>query len=266
MTKKRVYLSPSGQVHNIGVGKYGTEEARCRKIATLTATLLAEAGVEVKITPRDWNTKLSDNAWLSQVVAASNSYAADVHVAIHTNAGPSSAKGTDAWYYPGSAKGKRLTEAIYKRVQEVSPGGGRGIHTSPVFYETRAAKAPVCYIELGFHSNKADAEHLAAHPELYAEALAAGILEYAGIGPTPALLAAADYPKLKNELVHFLIRANNIKEPIGTAGCDGFDVLAETWGEPARTLAWRISGRLDGVQQTAQPTTELLKALLSDNR
>ena len=73
MTKKRVYLSPSGQVHNIGVGKYSMEEARCRKIATLTATLLAGAGVEVKITPRDWNTKLADNLWLQKVAAASNS-------------------------------------------------------------------------------------------------------------------------------------------------------------------------------------------------
>ncbi len=32
-------------------------------------------------------------------------------------------------------------------------------------------------------------------------------------------------------------------------------------GDVAKRLAWRVSARLDGVKQTAQPTRELLRAL-----
>jgi N-acetylmuramoyl-L-alanine amidase len=181
----KVYLSPSQQFRNIGVGSYGSEAKRCQAIADLTAKRLRAAGVPVKQTPRSWQ-GIEGNAWLGKVVAASNSFGADAHVAIHTNAGGGSADGTDAWHFPGSAKGKRLTQEIYKRVAPVSPGSDGGIHTNPVFYETRAARAPVCYIELAFHTNKADAASIVTQPQRYADAIADGILAYLGVKPKPA--------------------------------------------------------------------------------
>lgn len=197
----KVYLSPSQQIHNKGVGSYGTEAKRCQDIADRAAGLLRAAGVTVKVTPREWE-RYQGNDWLAKVVAASNAFGANVHVAIHTNAGPSSAAGCDAWHFPGSTRGRQLTQAIYRRVARIVPGGGRGIRTQPVFYETRAARAPVCYIELGFHTNRADAAHIAKNPDLYAKAIADGVCEYLGVRAMPqARLASGELQPVSGKAV-----------------------------------------------------------------
>ena len=258
----KVYLSPSGQIHNVGTGDYGTEEARCRKVAELTAAFLKAAGVAVDMTPRVWNSTLADNDWLYRVVARSNAFGADVHVAIHTNAGGKGANGTDAWYYPGSASGKRLTEAIYKRVAAVSPGSDGGLHTSPVFYETRAADAPVCYIELAFHSDPADAKSVSQHPELYAKAIAEGILEYGGIVSKPAPVKV-DYRELKQAMLSYAL-LNGLR----VSGWERITILSPGWGKHAQQLAWRVSRRINAsnpqVPVSARPTPDLAAVLLAN--
>jgi len=226
----KVYLSPSQQIHNKGVGDYGTEAERCQDIATRAGKLLRAAGVSVKQTPKSWE-QYSGDTWLSKVAAASNAFGADAHVCIHTNAGRASARGTDAWHYPGSAKGKALAKAIYDRVVRVS-GKGRGIHTEPVFYETRAAKAPVCYIELIFHTNKDDVKLVIERPDAFARAIAEGILEYGGIRApaTPEVtvteIPKTAYPRLKNRMVQYVIRAQLDGDPVSVADCGGFSVFS----------------------------------------
>ena len=71
----------------------------------------------------------------------------------------------------------------------------------------------------------------------------------------------ADYPRLKARMVQYMIRAQLAGDPVSVRDCEGFGVLSEKWGGAARRLAWRISGRLDGVKQTTKPTRELLEAL-----
>lgn len=268
----RVYLSPSGQTHNVGIGDYGTEEARCRKVAELAAGILRDAGVIVQITPRAWNTSLSDSAWLAAVCKASTDFRADAHIAIHTNAGGRGADGSMAFHYPGSVKGKNLTEAIYSRVAAVSPGSDMGIRTSPVWYEIQHAVAPVAYLELMFHTDKAEVTSMISDPDDYAEAIAEGVLAYAGIDATPApsptahpMIAIEDRPQLKAAMIRFLIREINASRPMSLAGLDALNVLSERWGEPARTLAWRVSGRVHTthpqVPQSTRPTRLLYKAL-----
>ena len=130
----KVYLSPSQQESNIGVGAYGSESYRCQDIADRARRLLVGVGIDVKQTPRDWE-PLSGTEWLAKVVAASNDWGADRHTCIHTNAASDKAiHGTDAWHYPGSVKGKALTEAIYGRVVEVS---GKGAASTPSPSSTR---------------------------------------------------------------------------------------------------------------------------------
>ena len=260
----KVYLSPSQQESNIGVGAYGSESYRCQDIADRVRRLLVGVGIDVKQTPRDWE-PLSGTEWLAKVVAASNDWGADRHTCIHTNAASDKAiHGTDAWHYPGSVKGKALTEAIYGRVVEVS-GKGRGIHTEPVFYETKYTNAPCAYLELIYHTNWTDALSVINRPDDYARAIAEGICADAGVKLTEAeleLIKSAEYPLLKNAFVKYMIRAQNEGNTLSVRDCDGFGVLAEKWGVPAQKLAWRISGRLDGVKQTAKPTVQLFDALM----
>jgi hypothetical protein len=281
----KVYLSPSGQIHNVGVGNYGTEEARCRKVAELAAKILKAAGVQVDMTPRSWNSTLADSTWLNRVVGRSNAFGAHAHIAIHTNAGGRTSDGTDAWHYPGSAKGKKLTEAIYTRVARVSPGSDGGIHTSPVFYETKAARAPVCYLEMAFHTNKADAASIVARPHLYAEAIAAGILEYLGVKAKPAPapkpeedgLAPTDripatlWHRLADRMVMHYLRS---ADPFSIEGWRDIDLEATLWTDPHhleatdwtdkhRLLAVRTSSAL-GLDKSPNPTKALWDALRSE--
>jgi len=266
----KVYLSPSGQIHNVGVGDYGTEEARCHKVAELTRAILEKAGVKVSMTPRYWNSTLSDNEWLRRVVARSNSFGADVHVAIHTNAGGRGSDGTDAWYYPGSVKGRKLTEAVYSRVAKVSPGSDGGLHTSPVFYETRYANASVCYIELAFHTNKADAASVANHPERYAEAIASGILAYFGVKaetpetqkPSVDLVPESKQSELAQLMLTFALKSQTGADPVPLDGWEGLNVLNPYWGRGKQLLAVRVSSRVLGSQKKSpKPTRALYEAL-----
>lgn len=261
----RIYLSPSQQEANIGVGAYGSESARCQDIADRVRKRLVAAGVEVKQTPRSWE-PLGGTEWLAKVVAASNAYGADAHVCIHTNAASSGAThGTDAWHFPGSEKGKALTEAIYPRVVSVS-GYGRGIHTSPVFYETEHAAAPVAYMELIYHTNRDDVALVIEHPDDFAQAIAEGIAAWAGIElaapePVEELVTKGERPVLKQAMLRYAL-LNDVSlrdcERLTLVNSDG--TMNYLWGDQAKTLAWRVSGRV-GLKQSTQPTVALKRAL-----
>lgn len=261
----KVYLSPSQQEANIGVGAYGSESMRCQDIADRVRKLLVAAGVTVDQTPREWE-PLGGTEWLAKVCARSNAFGADAHVCIHTNASSTSTtRGTDAWHYPGSVKGEALTRAIYPRVVMVS-GNGRGIHTSPVFYETEHAAAPVAYMELIYHTNRDDVALVIEHPDDFAQAIAEGIAAWAGIElaapePVEELVTKGERPVLKQAMLRYAL-LNDVSlrdcERLTLVNSDG--TMNYLWGDQAKRLAWRVSGRLD-VEQSTQPTVELLKAL-----
>lgn len=176
----KVYLSPSLQEHNKGVGSYGIEMDRMRELALLVKKRLVERGIEVRLPAKAW-AYLDPNTSMFKVVSDSNAWGADIHLPMHTNAGGPTADGTMTMYYPGSDKGKKLATAIHKRVAALTPGSDIGIVTSPLFYETKAADAVVAYLELFFHTNKKEVDHYLANKDKYARAIADGILSYFGI-------------------------------------------------------------------------------------
>lgn len=191
----RVYLSPSLQEHNVGVGAYGTEMDRMRQVAEAARQRLIHYGVEVRLPAKAW-AYLDPGASLYKVVKDSNAWRADLHICAHTDAsGDKTRGGTMTMYYPGSVKGERIATLIQKHVAPLSPGADRGLVTSPVFYETREARAPVAYLEMAFHTSYADANSVIQRHEAYGVAIADACLEYLGITakplpiPTPAPVA-----------------------------------------------------------------------------
>ena len=179
----KVYLSPSLQEANIGVGKYGTEMYRMRQVALAAQARLRAAGVTVRMSPESW-AYLDGNVSLAKVVADSNAFAPALHICIHSNAGPKGSDGTLVFYHPGSANGKKIATLIQHAVAPLSPGSDYALATSPVFYETRAAKAPVAYLECAFHTDYKDAASLIEHHDAYGRAIADACLQYLGI-PLP---------------------------------------------------------------------------------
>lgn len=166
----KVYVSPSVQEWNRGVGAYGTEEQRMQVIGALVETYLRANGFDVRRNRPDMT--------LKEVIADSNRYRPDAHVAIHSNAG--GGEGTEVWYYPTSEKGKKLAQCLYDEVAPLSPGKDRGLKTSATFAELKGTIAPAVILEVGFHDNPEDAAWIMSKPREIAKAIARGVCRYFG--------------------------------------------------------------------------------------
>lgn len=140
MTTK-VYLSPSDQWSNKCSGG-DTEAGHCKKIAESAKKYLTASGYEVKIGDNRKEGSYSNR------VTESNNWSADVHVAIHTNAG--GGEGTEVFCYP-SSKNNKYVKAVYNAVAKASKGGDRGIKTSESLYEIKNTEAVCVYVEAEFH-------------------------------------------------------------------------------------------------------------------
>ena len=109
-----IYLSPSTQEFNpyiIG----GTEEEYMNLIADAMIPYLRASGIEyVRNTP-DMTAATS--------ITASNAGNYDLHLALHSNAAPPALsgeiRGTDVYFYPTSADGRRAAEIIANNLKYI---------------------------------------------------------------------------------------------------------------------------------------------------
>ena len=168
----KIYLSPSTQENNRGLSPFGTEEAGMNKIADHLVPLLVKDGrFEVK--------RNSISMSPHQCAYDSNDFKADIHVAIHSNAG--GGQGTEVYAYGPNTNSEKLSKALYNQIAPLSPGADRGIKYNNNFIEVGdTVKATSCLIELAFHDNKDDAAWLANNPPQIAQALYKGICDYFG--------------------------------------------------------------------------------------
>lgn len=106
----------------------------------------------------------------------------DIFVSIHVNsAGNKAARGVETFSYPNSSKGTALAKCIQDSlVRSGIFSDDRGIKTAN-FAVLRQTKMPAALVELGFISNKLDAEILKTKQNEMALAVAKGILNYLGI-------------------------------------------------------------------------------------
>jgi len=163
----RIYVSPSSQEHNAGIGSFGTEEAEMNKIADVLMPLLASDGrfVVKRNTP---------NMDVREMAMDSNNFKADIHVAIHSNAG--GGEGTEVYAYGPATNSERLAQALYKQVAPLSPGADRGVKYNSSLVEVGdSVSATSALIELGFHDNALDAEWIVQSTSVIAAALYRGI-------------------------------------------------------------------------------------------
>jgi N-acetylmuramoyl-L-alanine amidase len=193
MATKNIYLSPSNQESNVGVGGYN-EEAEMHKLAELIA-------VELKLSPM-FNVRMSNPKWtLQEVTNDSNNWGADLHICLHTDAGPSSAGGTTAFIMAQGGEGEKFAKLLYPKVANLSPRGDRGINVRSELYELRKTKAPAVLIENFFHTNVEEVSHYRAHMSDYAKVIAQAIYEMYQVPypqqPAMGLNDAIDYLSTK---------------------------------------------------------------------
>ena len=167
----RAYISPSTQEHNIGVPPFTNEESQMNKIADILIPLLVKDGRFI--------TKCNDPSIgnVYSIARDSNNFKADIHVAIHSNAG--GGEGTEVYAYGPGTNSERFAKCLYKHIAPLSPGADRGIKYNPKLIEVGSSvKATSALIELAFHDNIADAKWIATNYEVIALELYKGICDY----------------------------------------------------------------------------------------
>lgn len=177
---KSVYLSPSTQEKNVGVGNYGTEEAMMNKVADTVERVLKGHGLKVY--------RNMPEMLLAQVVTDSNNKKPNIHFAIHSNASNGKARGCEVFCHKFGGQGEKLARAIYAELSPLTPTSDRGVMEGYNFYgmgkhmyELAKTNAPAALVEIAFHDNTEDAKWITYNIEEIGIALAKGVLKYFGI-------------------------------------------------------------------------------------
>ena len=170
---KKIYLSPSDQIHNPYAYGGTNEAAQCRKIAKACKAALERCGFEAK-------TNYADGAdAMYERVNESNAWGADLHVCIHTNAG--GGKGGEVFVSEKDERHLKAAQPICDELKKISIHGiTRGVKTAG-FYKIKYTAALCTYIEIDFHDNKDIARWITENTTGIAEAICRGICTYFGV-------------------------------------------------------------------------------------
>ena len=172
-----IYLSPSTQENNYFVNG-GTEEQYMNLLADKMIPYLDASGIRyVRNTPS--MTALSS-------IAASNAGNYDLHLALHSNAAPEgrygSARGSIAFFYPGSVKGQQAAQIIADNLKAIYPNPNKvRAEATTAIGEVRRVRAPSVFLELAFHDNVEDANWIKNNLDAIARNLVLSLTEYFGI-------------------------------------------------------------------------------------
>ncbi len=194
-----IYLSPSTQEFNPYVGG-GNEEQYMNLIADAMIPYLRASGIDyVRNTP-DMTAATS--------IQASNAGEYDLHLALHSNAAPPALsgeiQGTDVYFYPTSADGRRAAEIIANNLQYIypNPADVRAVSTTTIG-EVSRTRAPAVLIEFAYHDNAQDADWIRNNIPDIARNVVLSLTEYFDIpfvepGPVRVGIVTADRVNVRN--------------------------------------------------------------------
>ena len=185
----KIYLDQGHNPRNFNTGAEGNgffEQDITYTVGILLYDLLTSNGnFEVRLSRPTPETLLgtSNSSSLSERVREANAYGADVFISLHTNAAANpNASGSEALIYSERSRvAYGLAEDILKNLNRVTGLRNRGIIERPGLYVLRFTRMPAVLVEMGFITNRYDAELMAYSPSLFAEGIYRGILEYYGL-------------------------------------------------------------------------------------
>ena len=172
---EKIYISPSNQVGNLYATGNTNEKVQCHKIARACVEYLEKAKFRVMCTYNDD---------MYERVRESNSFGAQVHIAIHTNATVKHnvTGGTQILLYSISGEREKAGRAVLNRLSPITPGkSAEGLVAKPDFYECRATKGITIYCECEFHDTKTGSDFIIKNTKAMGEAIAKGICDYYGV-------------------------------------------------------------------------------------
>ena len=166
----KVYISPSKQEANVGTGNYGTEEQRMNAVADVVCKCLDASGITWERNDPEMSS--------AEIVADSNRAKVALHVALHSNASNTKARGGEVLVCSMQSKAVPFAEKLYKHVSALTPTEDRGIKANPSIMELRKTTAPAALVEYAFHDNDADAQFILGHTVELGVATAHAICDY----------------------------------------------------------------------------------------
>ena len=147
--------------------------------------LMANGNFDVRLSRPSPDTVIGSNnsTSLSERVRLANEWGADVFISLHTNAAENPrASGSEALIYSRRSRiSLGLAEDILRELNLVTGLANRGVIERPGLYVLRFTRMPAVLVEMGFISNRYDAELMAYSPGLFAEGIYRGIRDYYGV-------------------------------------------------------------------------------------
>ena len=121
-----------------------------------------------------------ENDPVAQEVREAKASGANIAVSFHTNAGKGN--GSETYYYPTDAKGKRLAELCEKHTQAIGQNS-RGVKSGKSLYFVNGTSMTAVLCECAFIDNDTDNDIIdtVAEQKAFGVAYAKAILEYFGI-------------------------------------------------------------------------------------
>ena len=169
---KKIYLSPSNQNGNTYATGNTNEMAQCDKIAAATSSALKRCGFEVKVG------KSGDS--MQNRCNESDSFKADIHMPIHTNALNGKTTGGTRVFCIGS-KNAEVSKAVLKTLGAISPGTTDNLTYRTDLYEINVPKAVSVYVECEFHDTKTGSDWIRSNTTNIGEAICKGLCNYYGV-------------------------------------------------------------------------------------
>ncbi|MBE6585559.1 MAG: N-acetylmuramoyl-L-alanine amidase [Ruminococcaceae bacterium] len=184
----KIYIDQGHNPVNPNAGAEGNglrEQDLVYRIGQELATRLRRNGnFEVRLSRPTADTQIgsSNNTSLRLRVNDANSWGADYFISLHTNASENSlASGSEAFAYARGTPAFRLGEDILEGLAETTGLRNRGMKVRPGLYVLKKTAMPAVLVELGFITNPGDAFLMRDRPDLFADGIYRGILEYTGV-------------------------------------------------------------------------------------
>lgn len=184
----KIYIDQGHNPVNPNAGAEGQglrEQDVVYTIGQLLADRLRRSGnYEVRLSRPTPNTQLgtSNASSLQYRVEDANSWGADYFISLHTNASDnSSASGVEAYSYARNTPAFELGEDIIEGIAALTGQRNRGMKARPGLYVLKRTQMPAVLVELGFITNPTDARLMSNSPNLFADGIYNGIVNFTGL-------------------------------------------------------------------------------------
>lgn len=184
----KIYIDQGHNPQNPNAGAEGNglrEQDIVYRVGTELASLLrANPEFEVRLSRPTPDTQIgsSNSTSLRLRVSDANAWGADYFISLHTNASSlPAATGSEAFAFSAPSSAFSLGEDILYWLNRTTGLKNRGMKVRTNLYVLRKTAMPAVLVELGFITNSNDANLMNTRPELFAQGIYQGILEYTGV-------------------------------------------------------------------------------------